>query len=216
MISSILLMAGTASRMNMNTNKVLLPLGDKLVYEYSLEVLLKYTDQVILVINENDEQIIKSKLPKNVKYTFGGNTRGQSVYNGLKLADGDYIIIHDGARPFISDDLIKNIITMSKDNNPILCYQDVKNTIKINDNNLSTLDRTKLISAVTPQCATKNLFIDVYEKSFNDNINFTDDISLIEKYYPNQKINLIKADDKIFKITTKIDYSLAKAVLEND
>jgi len=66
MYSAILLMAGKGTRMNRKENKILLPLGNKKVYEYSLDILLKTVDEVICVINPDDKEIIDS-LPKNVK-----------------------------------------------------------------------------------------------------------------------------------------------------
>lgn len=206
MITAILLMAGKGTRMNMDINKILLPINGKPIYMYSLEKFISLGFEVICVINEADENIIDS-LPSNVKYTFGGNTRGESVINGLKLATGEYTIIHDAARPFISMDILNEIV--DDISNPILCYHPVKDTIKDVSDGVKTLKRDNLIAAVTPQCAATSLLVEVYNKAINENISFTDDISLIERYYPNQKIKLIRANDEAFKITTALDYDLA-------
>lgn len=206
MISAILLMAGKGVRMNRNVNKALLPINKKPIYMYSLEKLLSLGFEVICVINKDDEDIIL-KLPKNVKYTFGGETRGESVLNGLKLVKGEYTIIHDAARPFISNEVLEKI--KADPTGPILCYLDVVDTIKLVDDNIKTLNRDKLIKAVTPQCAETKLLADVYTRAFKDNLTFTDDISLIENYYPEIKIKLIKANNEAFKITTELDYKLA-------
>ena len=212
MFSVILLMAGKGQRMKENVNKIRLPLGDKLVYEYSLETFLSLDFEVICVISKEDSDLI-SKLPNNVKYTFGGKTRQESVYNGLLLCSNDYVLIHDAARPFISRSVILEIIN-SNLNNAKLVYQNVKDTIKINDNGLKTLPREKLISASTPQCAPLSIFMNVFNLAKREGYQATDDISLIEKYRSDVKIDLILGNEENFKLTTPLDYELAKIIVE--
>ncbi|MBQ3253292.1 MAG: 2-C-methyl-D-erythritol 4-phosphate cytidylyltransferase [Acholeplasmatales bacterium] len=210
MFSVILLMAGKGNRMNIDINKTLLPLGDKLVYEHSLDKFLSFNDEIICVISKDDED--KLKLPKNVKVVYGGLTRGESVKNGLEAASNPYIIIHDAARPFISLDIINQIKKLANKEEAILTYLDVNDTIKLNDGKIKTLERNKLLRAVTPQCGPRDILLKAYNNAFNDKIEFTDDISLLEYYYPQININLIKANDHSFKITTKVDYELAQIV----
>lgn len=215
MISVVLLMGGKGSRMNLDINKVLLPLGKKKVYQYPLDVFLNNNCEVVCVVSKDDYSILENELPKNVKITLGGDTRAKSVYNGLKCCSGDYVLIHDAARALISDEVIKNIIKMSNKNEAILTYTPVKDTIKIFENDkLTTLDRNRLIASATPQCAPFKIMLDSYEKSIKDNYTSTDDISLIEKYHSEVKINLIDGYDTSFKITTPIDYKLARLIVE--
>lgn len=214
MISVILLMAGKGQRMNNNINKVLLPLGDKLIYEHSLELFLKYNCEVICVISKDDANIIDN-LPRNCKYTFGGKTRMESVYNGLKLCTNDYVLVHDAARPLLSQSILEEILNIKNPYNAILTYLDVKDTIKEKGAKIVTLDRNNLIAAATPQCAPLTILKDAYEKAMKENYIGTDDISLIEKYLPHIQIDLIKTNEECFKITTNTDYLLAKLILEN-
>lgn len=210
MFSAILLMAGKGERMNMEINKILLPLGNKKIYEYSLDVLLKTVDEIICVISKDNEDIIKS-LPKNVKYTFGGKTRQESVINGLKLASNEYVLIHDSARPFITTNLINEIKEELINNKNVLVCSLCKDTIKEqNGNKLKTLDRNKLIKAYTPQCSKLDILLDSYNKAIKDNKSFTDDLSIVEYYHPEIDTKLIYASDDLFKITTQLDYELAK------
>jgi 2-C-methyl-D-erythritol 4-phosphate cytidylyltransferase len=211
MVSVLLLMAGKGTRMGYEKNKILLPFGDKYLFEYPLDTFLSFGFEVICVISKEDEEEVSKVLnKKNVKYTLGGKTRGESVYNGLKVANGDYIMIHDAARMFIDKDLINEILATSLEEAPILTYTKVKDTIKaLEDKKLNTLNRDSLIAAATPQCAKRSLFLDVYEKAFKDGYSGTDDISLIEKYYKDMEIKLVLAKDTIFKVTTKLDYDLA-------
>lgn len=212
MISVILLMAGSGSRMNIDKNKILLPLGDKSMFEIPLDLFLSFNFEVVCVVNKNDLDLVKPLIKNKAKIVIGGKTRMESVYNGLKEVNGDYVIIHDSARPLISKDVINKIIEIKNDKNCILCYRNCKDTIKVLGNGINTLDRNKLISAVTPQCGPKKLLFKAYEKAFSDNKEFTDDISLIEYYFTDTKIDLVLANEESFKVTTPLDYELLKLV----
>ena len=212
MFSAILLMAGKGERMKKSINKVLLPLGEKKIYEYSLKVLLETVDEVICVISENDSALMK-KLPKNVKVTFGGKTRQESVMNGLKLASHEYVLIHDSARPFITVDLINDVKSRLINNRNVLVCFKCKDTIKqIKDGTIETLDRNTLVRAATPQCAKTSYMLEAYKMSLEDNMEFTDDLSVLEYYYPQIETELVFAEDDLFKITTETDYQLAELI----
>lgn len=212
MFSAILLMAGKGERMKKDINKILLPLGNKKIYEYSLKVLLETVDEVICVISENDSALMK-KLPKNVKVTFGGKTRQESVLSGLKLASNEYVIVHDAARPFLTVDLMHDIKSRLINNRNVLTCFKCKDTIKqIKDGTIQTIDRDTLVRAATPQCARTSYLLDAYKMSIADNLAFTDDLSVLEYYYPQIETELVFADDDLFKITTETDYELAELI----
>ena len=217
MISVILLMAGKGRRMNYKENKILMEIDNKPLFMYPLNTFFSLGVEVICVISKNDEDKIVPLLPKGVKYTYGGVERGDSVYNGLKLSTGDYVLIHDAARALISKECINKIISNIDNNKAILTYLSVKDTIKEKkDDKLITLNREALVAAATPQCASREILLNAYEKAKSDNLHFTDDIALIEKYYPNIKIDLIEANPEDFKITTQLDYQLAKLLVERN
>ena len=88
MFSVILMMAGNASRMQMKENKVYLPLGNQMVFEYALKLFLSYDFEIICVIRKEDRIHLKNYEGK-VKIVYGGLTRQESVYNGLKEASKD-------------------------------------------------------------------------------------------------------------------------------
>ena len=207
-------MAGTGSRMGASKNKILLEANGKMLFEYPLELFKKYNFEVICVINKNDEEYLKPYL-KDVKYVYGGDTRGESVFNGLKATTGDYVLIHDSARVLINAKTIDEILDNAKSYKAILTYQKVKDTIKeVKDGKLITLNRDNLIAASTPQCGERSLLIDSYTKAFNDKKVFTDDISLIEYYYPEVEIGLVLANEENFKVTTPMDYKVLKELIK--
>jgi len=214
MISVVLLMAGVGSRMGLNKNKILLEANGKMLFEYPLELFKKYGFEIVCVINKSDEEFLKPYL-KGIKYTIGGKERNESVANGLLLTTGDYIMIHDSARVLLSSEVIDKIIEATSSYDAILTYFKVKDTIKeIKDNKLVTLNRDNLIAASTPQCAKRELLINAYNKAKDSNIKFTDDMSLIEYYYPNVEIGLVLANDEDFKVTTQFDYKVLKELLK--
>ena len=214
MISVILLMAGTGNRMGADKNKILLEVNNKMLFEYPLELFKKYGFEIICVINKNDEEILKPYL-KGIKYTYGGRERQDSVFNGLKMCSGDYVLIHDSARVLLNSNVIDDILNKIDKYDAILTYSKVKDTIKeIKDNKLITLNRDNLIAASTPQCGKKDLLVDAYNKAYNDNKKFTDDISLIEYYYPNIEIGLVLANEENFKVTTPLDYKILKELIK--
>lgn len=213
-ISVVLVMAGKGSRLKKGMNKVLLPLGEKLVFQHSLDTFKELGFEIICVVSEDDYENIKDLLV-DVKYTFGGKTRQQSVYNGLLKASGDFIFIHDAARPFISREVILSIVSIISNDKAFLCFNNVKDTIKIDSPSCKkTLNREELIAVTTPQCASRDVFLDVHNKAIKDGYNSTDDMSLVEKYRPDIEINYVLSNEENFKITTPLDYELAKLIIE--
>ena len=215
MITAIILMAGSGTRMKMNEMKCFLKLKDKMVFEYSLNTFYPLVDEIILVIRKEDEILIKPYLDNKIKYVFGGKERQDSVYNALKVCNGDYVLIHDAARPLISKDVIKEILDKKNNKEDILTYLPSKDSIRIKDNDkLINIKRDNVINVTTPLCSSKDILLDSYNKAINDNKLFTDDIALIEAYHNDIKINLIKSNDEDIKLTTKIDYYLLNLLLE--
>lgn len=213
MVSLILVMAGSGQRMKKNINKVLLPLKDKLIYEHSLDKFKKLGFEIICVINPKDD----IKKLDGITYVDGGRTRSESVYNGLKAATCDYVFIHDAARPFISEDVIKEILNNLKRDEAYLCYLKSVDTLKENTfGKVKTLNRDNIIRAVTPQCAPRWALTLAYEKAFDEGISVTDDISVLEKFYPRMKVNLVLSNEENFKITTEFDYKVALSMVNDN
>lgn len=213
MVSAILMMAGSGSRMNINENKIFLPLGDKMVYEYSLELFLKYQLEVICVIREEDYKYLK-KYEGKVKIVIGGATRQQSVYHGLEAASGEYVLIHDAARPFLSEAILKDCLKAIREKNAFLVVAPCKDTI-YERYPLKALKRDAYALAQTPQGGLKKELLECHQKALDEHIEVTDDISLIVKY-GTSLIKLIEGSDQNFKITTQLDYIIAKEWIKND
>lgn len=216
MISVILLMAGKGSRMNKDINKILLDLNNKPIYKYSLDLFLRYDFEVIAVVAKDEYDELKLLLPSNVKVAIGGSTRQQSVFNGLKLCSGNYVIIHDAARPLLSKRVINDILKLQNENRAILVGELEKNTIKQKkDNSFVTLPRNNLVRAMTPQCAPLSILKMAHELALIDKFEGTDDLSLIEKYCKDSPVDFIISNEENFKITTPLDFELAKLIVKD-
>lgn len=207
MVTIILMMAGNASRMHMKENKVFLPLGNQRVFEYALKLFLSYSFEVICVIRKEDRPYLKDYEGK-VKIVYGGDTRQESVYQGLKEATGEYVLIHDAARPFLSKGLIEECLKALKAGKACLVVQPCKDSIYQRDP-FKSLSRDTLALAQTPQGGRTKDFLDAHKQALEDRISMTDDISLLLQY-KNVIVELIEGDDSNFKITTQLDYITAK------
>lgn len=197
MISAILLCGGSGTRFNDEKNKVLFEIDNKPIYQYSVDILLRKCNEVIIVCKEEEKEFFKYK---NCKLVTGGKERHLSVLNGLNNVKFDKVLIHDGARPFLDEKDLEAIIT--KLDKPSFLAIKPKNTIRTLDFN--TLDRNNLIEALTPQGGSTKLFIDAINKCIKDNFTPTDDIQAIERFGI-RDINIIYSSEKNIKITTKED-----------
>lgn len=213
MISVILMMAGNGTRMKTSENKVYLPLKNKSIYQYSLDLFLANDFEVICVIRKEDEKYLTKYLPK-IKIAYGGQTRQMSVYNGLKKAKGEFVLIHDAARPFITQGCIDECVSALNAGCCVLVGCDSKDSI-YSKNPLKALDRKELFNAQTPQGGNIKTLLLCHEQAIKDGYISTDDISLVLKY-SNEMIKLVDGTDINFKITTQLDYITAKELIKND
>lgn len=199
MYTAIILMAGKGLRTTLSTNKTNLMLNHKPVYKHSLDLFQSLGFNVVLVINKNDEDFIRRQTP-NINYTYGGKTRGDSVYNGLKLVNSKYVFIHDGARPFINREMVLKIKDLLLNYDAVLTSKNIFNTIY--DKTLNVIDRDNLLQAETPQAFLTEKIKEAY--SNKQQKNYTDDISVYKDYF-NDEIGLYIHDYKNDKITDKKD-----------
>lgn len=160
------------------------------------------------------------QIKKVNKIIEGGKERQDSVYNALKVLpeDTDIVLIHDAARPLVSEELIKNILkclTTSVDGViPSIPLTDtIKWTKKANFVG-GTINREVLKAVQTPQAFWYRKLISAYEKAFRENFYGTDDASLIERY--GGCVIGIEGDHKNLKITTKEDLEHMEFLIERN
>lgn len=194
-ITAIVLAAGKGSRMKSNTPKQFLEVAGKPLLYYSLLTFQKSeVGQIVLVTAEESIGLCKSIIKKYgiskcTDIVSGGAERAISVYNGLKEASGDYVLIHDGARPLISESVISEIIIALKEHPAVVPVIPVKDTIRQvgPDGSLSdAFDRSTLFGMQTPQAFERKKFTEGYEKLIADDVDFskiTDDVMIMEKAF---------------------------------
>ena len=219
-VSAIILAAGSGSRFG--EKKQFKKLNGKPIWAYSLNAFIKSkcVDDLILVIpNESlgtfeQSQVFTSLNKKNnIKLVSGGESRKDSVFNGLKAVKkaNDIVCIHDAARPFIKTSYIKHSIEACSEYDGAIIAIPAVDTVKKADNQLikNTIDRESLWMAQTPQTFKKDKLL--YAIKNSSHLNITDECMLMEE--ANFKIKLIKGDYSNFKITNEIDWELAKVIV---
>lgn len=217
-ICAIITAGGTSSRFGTDKNKLLVTINGKEIIKYTIDAfIVSNIEEIIICANTaiiNDlSKIFKDY--KNVKIIEGGNSRQASVYNGLKVIQNcDYVLIHDGARPMISPEIIQKTIEKVIEKKAVSAMTKTIDTIKQVDEKgkiIKTLERSKLYNTQTPQAFEYNLIKFAHEKLQNKN--FTDDAGMIE--YLGKDVYMVEGDYRNIKITTKSDLALAEIYLKN-
>lgn len=214
-VNAIIPAGGTSSRFG-NKNKLLEKIYGKEVIKYTIDAFENSNvDEIIICANINiiDElkEIFKNS-PK-VRIIEGGATRQESVFNGLNASECDYVLIHDGARPMITTDLVNSAIEEVKTKKALTVATKTIDTIKevIDGKIIRTIDRAKLYNTQTPQAFEYNLIKDAHKKLYGQN--FTDDAGMLEEL--GQTVYILNGSYKNIKITTQNDIDIAKIYLEN-
>lgn len=207
--STIILAAGKGSRTNLEYNKVFYTFQDgQTVLEKSMSFFLKDEDckQIILVVAQYEKASVeeKYKVDNRVEVVIGGKTRQESVYNGLQVVDQDYVMIHDGARPYLQDEWIDTLKKELKTYNACLLMVPSVDTTKVVEDGFvkETLKRETIYHAQTPQAFKTTLIQACHEKGKGQQA--TDDAQLVE-WYSNEKIKVVLSSFTNKKITLPED-----------
>ena len=200
MVSVVIVCGGSSTRMNGEINKVLLPLLDKPIFMHSLLKFKDFTDDIIVVANEKDIDEIKTY---HANVVLGGATRQDSVANGIKASRYEKVLIHDGARPFISKTDIEKMVNISKECD--LAFLGAKMIDSVKNLALENLNRDDFVVTYTPQLVNKEQYLAAYEKAKNIH---SDDVSLVFEEL-GIKPKLVLGERTNTKITTQEDYLAA-------
>ncbi len=219
--SVIIPAAGIGKRMGGDKNKLLLELGEGTVLDFCIKKFQDspFIDSIILVVSIKSLNEFKEKysgLNKIHAVVAGGTERTNSVINGFNALpeNVEIVLIHDAARPFVSDNIIKRVVDKLKEKDCCTAAMLVKDTIKVADENLDVKispDRSKLWLTQTPQGFKKNVLENLIKQAEKDSIVFTDECQLAEK--AGIKVALVEGDYTNFKITTAEDILFARALL---
>ncbi len=225
--AGIVLAGGKGSRMQSDIPKQYMELLGRPLLYYSLKAFEDSdVEQVVLVTTEGDREYCRKELVERFGFTkvvaivAGGAERYASVWNGLKCLkeqEQDYVLIHDGARPLVTAELINRLLAETEQYSACVAGMPVKDTIQMTDaegNITLTPRRDSLWTAQTPQSFAFPLVYDAYERLMQEiEINVTDDAMVVGMYH-DIPIRMVRGSYKNLKVTTPEDLVLAEVLLK--
>jgi len=220
---AVIVAAGQGSRMGAKVNKQFLNLLDRPILAHTLEVFEKnpLIDGIIVIARQDEvifcyQEIVKLyHFKKVLTVVAGGKERQDSVFEGLKALplQCELVVVHDGARPFIAQNIISEAIELAQEKEAVIVAVPVKDTIKkvISGAVQGTIPREELWAVQTPQVFNKELLLKAYQLAYEQGISGTDDASLIELLGIDVKVVLGSYEN--IKITTPEDLDIGSAIL---
>ena len=224
--TAVIVAAGKGRRMGTEVSKQFLPLCGKEILAHSVEKFEKAEKirDIVLVTGEDSLQDVRDMAQeygwkKIVSVVAGGKERQDSVWNGLQqvAADTEIILIHDGVRPFVTEDILNISIETALEMGGCVAGVPAKDTIKVCDGEniaIATPDRSTLWQIQTPQTFRKELILQAYQKAKAEGFAGTDDASLAE--YSGCSVKVIMGSYRNIKITTKEDLLIGEAFLKEE
>lgn len=223
--TAIVLAAGSGSRMQSKVKKQFMDfMGKPLIY-YALKAFQESpVDHIILVTGKDAITYCKEEIVE--KYHFdkvqaivpGGKERFESVYHALQVTQSDYVLIHDGARAFVDQDIICRGMAEVDQYKACVVGMPVKDTIKVSDGDNYAIDtpkRSSLWQIQTPQCFVTKEITDAYNRMFCEECGGVTDDAMVMEQYGNRRVKLIEGSYQNIKITTPEDILVGEAFLKN-
>jgi 2-C-methyl-D-erythritol 4-phosphate cytidylyltransferase / 2-C-methyl-D-erythritol 2,4-cyclodiphosphate synthase len=216
---------GAGKRLKAQSAKQYIMLADLPILVHTLKVFQKTSgiDEVILAVPENDLDFVRQELIKKYNLTkvmnvvAGGAQRQDSVRNALAAVNEecDIVIVHDGVRPFVSEQMIDEVVAAAKKHQAAAVGVRAKDTIKETEANglvVKTIPRQNLWLTQTPQAFLPDILRRAYDAAYHDNYYGTDDASLAERL--GIKVQMVAGTYNNIKITTPEDLITAEAILK--
>lgn len=221
-VTIIIPAAGSGQRMNLQTKKQFLSLDGIPMIIRTLQAFNRFQPikEVIVATAQEDIGYLKNLVKAydfdwNLTFVEGGNNRQASVYNALKLVKTPYLMVHDGARPFISRKIIEAHLDQIIEKKALITGISPVDTIKeVHENKVvKTIDRSKLIQVQTPQSFHTDLLLEAYERGLKDQCLVTDDAGLVENL--GIEVGVIGGSPFNIKITKEEDLILGEFILRS-
>ncbi|WP_339060654.1 2-C-methyl-D-erythritol 4-phosphate cytidylyltransferase [Tepidibacillus marianensis] len=213
--------AGRGKRMGKNMNKQFIPLDGKPILIHTLEKFtgIPWIDEIVVVSHANEIALVQQlldqyQISKIKAIVPGGDERQDSIYNGLSYLSTNYVMVHDGARPFIRQKHLEQLWQTVQTKEAAVLGVPVKDTIKIVDQKRliqDTPDRKSLWAVQTPQAFRLSTLIHAYDMAKTDHFLGTDDASLVERL--GIQVTIVEGDYHNIKITTPEDLIFAESIL---
>jgi len=215
---AIIVAGGSGTRMGGHLPKQFMLLRDKPVLYYTLKTFIEsYEDlQVILVLpmdyTDMGQEIIDAFFDKDrIRITAGGDTRFQSVKNGLALVEEESVVfVHDGVRCLLTKELIHRCYAMAAETGTAIPAIPSKDSIRlITDEGNAAFDRNRVMLIQTPQTFHSKIIVPAFQIDYKDK--FTDEATVAEAY--GMKVSLVEGEETNIKITRPVDLLLAEQIL---
>lgn len=205
--TAIVLASGSSTRASIGYNKIFYKIDNDPVINLACKDFIDDDKCEQIIITYSNDEIVKLKELFNsgkIIYVKGGLTRQESVKNALNEVKSEYVLIHDGARPFVSNDLINRLVKELENKNAIIPVINVTDTIKVIKGNkvVKTLNRDELKIVQTPQAFKTSLIKKAHEKATGT---YFDDASLIEEVLK-EDVYVIDGERDNIKLTYKEDF----------
>ncbi len=218
----IIVAAGSGRRMQLKQNKIFLEILEQTVIERTIAAFAKNAliDQVVLVIRQQDEALVKQLVEplclNRLNLVYGGKTRTESVAAGCEVLTDEitHVLIHDGARPFVSNQLIQRVIDRLKIDDAVIPAMPLSDTVKVvaEDYVVDTMVRANLRAVQTPQGFERRLFEKMVAFSAQATEQFTDDASVAEAL--GKSVYCVAGEAHNIKVTSQQDLIWATAIAE--
>lgn len=217
---AIIVAGGSGTRMGGNLPKQFLLLNNKPVLYYTLKTFLEAYDdlQIILVLpaeyTDMGQEIIDAWFDKDrIRISTGGDTRFQSVKNGLQLIKEESIIfVHDGVRCLLTTALIQACYEKALQTGSAIPAVKSKDSVRlITEEGNDAFDRNNVMLVQTPQTFHSKILLPAFNIDYKDK--FTDEASVVEAY--GLKVSLVEGEDTNIKITKPVDMLIAEVILNN-
>ena len=224
-VAAIIPSAGSGKRMGLRTNKNYLTIADRPVLARTIAAFdgCASISSIIVVVPRGDETYCKDRIlkphrfKKPIRVVPGGPERQDSVANGLGSVDKDssIIVIHDGARPLVTAELIEAVISGAFSAGAAICAVPVKDTIKLARGSFveMTVARERLWSVQTPQAFKAELLREAFKMAKDTGMRATDESGLVEAL--GKTVKIVPGSYENIKITTPEDLRIAGCLLKS-
>ena len=225
--TAIVLSAGQGKRMGSAIQKQYIELSGKPIIFYTLNAFQKSAiiDDIVLVVGEGQENWVRDEIVEKYQLTKvrsiipGGKERYDSVYAGLcECRDCEYVLIHDGARPFVTEEILKRGLQKVKETGACVIGMPSKDTVKLSDEEgyvKETPNRKCVWTIQTPQIFSYPLIREAHDSiRQKDMSKITDDAMVVEQE-TGAKVALAEGSYQNIKITTPEDLDIAEAFLKH-
>lgn len=223
---AIILAAGKGRRMNISGNKIFLKFGghSALIRSIKAHTDTGIFDKIIVVCREEEKSVVRQKILRHIvhgdiEFVIGGKERQDSVYNALKTLcynEDDIVSVHDAARCFVSEDIIKNCVLSAREKGSGVAGVRSVDTIKEvrGGKAVKTLNRDCIYTIQTPQAFKFGILKKAYEKAYADGFLGTDDASLAERC--GEDVFIVEGSKENIKITTIEDIKIGNDMIKEN